>query len=343
MPLLRTLALLLAALPYAASGGYLQLPGIPGESKQESHRGWIEIESMSMGATHAGSGASGAAAGAGRHGGNCQITLTKLVDQSSTAIANAVAKGTVFATATLEYGPTRYALKTVMISSVQQSHGGTRPTETFTLNCAQMEITYTSASGNQSRPMDAKPPTAVGATAMAASPGGAPATTMAAHPPAAPAVTTAAIHPLPPPAVQKNAQLSPWLSPPARTWVNTEASTLLKSGATTDAMMATARRDASARFAAAHLSPRDIDTLVFLVLMQAANDNQQDLKQLMAQSKSQRPANAAAPSNTMSDMSQEQQLKLQQAMERQSQAEQTISNIMKSMNDTANGILSNLK
>lgn len=359
---LRTLALLLAALPYSATQGFLQLPGIPGESTDNAHRGWIEIQSFSFGVTH--SGAMGSAAGTGgghREAGTGagKVNFTKFVDKSSAALTNAAMKGSHFATATFDVGPEHYTFKTVMVASVQMLGGGggqDRPRETITLAYESMEIAYTTATGNQSKPITAKPATSASAvtmastpggapaTTMSATPGGAPATTMAAHPAGASAAATAAIQPLPPPAVSKNAQLSPSLSPSARAWVTQDARTFFNKGATNDAIIAAARRDVAMRFSAAHLSSGDIDTIVFLVLMQAANDNQQDLKQIMAQSKSQTAARSAAtPAGGTSDMSSEMQLRTQMAMDRQSQTEQMLSKIMQSMNNTASGILSNLK
>ena len=114
----------------------------------------------------------------------------------------------------------------------------------------------------------------------------------------------------------------------------------------------------------------DIEALAFLVMMQAAKSAQDDLKTLMQgvkaidQSKAEtrgmqaklnalsvgdaQQLNAGAASikdklDTMSDLGQEDQLRLQMAMDRYSKLMQMLSNIEKKMSDTDKSIVNNMK
>ncbi len=68
----------------------------------------------------------------------------------------------------------------------------------------------------------------------------------------------------------------------------------------------------------------------------------QRLRDFMAQLKEQEQA-AEANLDAIEDLSEQASIDLQEAMEKQSQFVQTISNIMKEMNDTAQNIIDNLK
>jgi len=114
----------------------------------------------------------------------------------------------------------------------------------------------------------------------------------------------------------------------------------------------------------------DIDALVLIVMMQAANDAEQDLQQIMAEVKAANSAKAqmrgqmqalhaaqamsARQINTeyqnlkdqldsMSEMGETESLRLQMAMDRTSKFMQALSNIMKKIDQTDDSIIKNLK
>lgn len=115
----------------------------------------------------------------------------------------------------------------------------------------------------------------------------------------------------------------------------------------------------------------DITTLTFLVLMEASKSAREDLKQMMATTKAIRAAKgcktkeclaAMKPTSefdkatldavldrtkgkldSLSEMDEMESVRLQMAMDRLSKMTSTLSNILKTMHDTAKGILQNLK
>jgi hypothetical protein len=100
----------------------------------------------------------------------------------------------------------------------------------------------------------------------------------------------------------------------------------------------------------------DIEELAFVVLMQATQDQDNDLQQIMAQTKAINNSKAAQRSqmqaqqqaaadkkDSLSDMSQMEQMKLQMAMDRRAKMIETLSNLMKKMSDTDNSIIKNMK
>lgn len=115
----------------------------------------------------------------------------------------------------------------------------------------------------------------------------------------------------------------------------------------------------------------DIMELVFIVLMQATEDADADLKQIMEEVKQRnqrlcrwrellakleahrsssdnelvRAANAVIANqlDSFSDMAEQIQLRLQMAMDRRSKFIEALSNLMKKQSDTASAIISNMK
>lgn len=308
----RTLAFasILAILPASGTGGWVEIPGIKGESTDRAHEGWIDIESVSYGAERA-EAAPGAASGAESRGavshGAGQVTIVKRADKSSVILAQAVANGKHFPTVTIDSRKEHMVLTSVLISSVQHesnSGAGERPNESVTFKYGGMTISYPSNPDDRGAAGTAMPPSTIAAPAA-----------MSPRDPASPAAgAVAAVPPLPPRALALEGQLLPAVSPAARAWVISEAGSLHARGLAPSSMTAVARQDAGTRFAQAHLSPRDIDTLVFLVLMEGAKVGGQEM-----------------------------QMKLQMEMDRRSQLEAAISNIMKTMNDTASDLLRNIK
>ncbi len=171
------------------------------------------------------------------------------------------------------------------------------------------------------------------------------------------------VKPAPANAAAMHARVMPHLSAPAQSWVQSEARVIAGRNLSSSQMIGMAQSDVKSRFAGQGLSNMDIDQLVQLVMFQTAQDAQNDLKdQLAAVQKSnqekaaQRNAanlqkqQAAAIKDSLKnhqdqagDVSQEQQMKMQTYMNRMSQAEKAMSNMLQRMSQTNSGILSNLK
>jgi type VI secretion system secreted protein Hcp len=147
------------AKPTAAFSAFLQIDGVPGESLNDSHKDWIELEAyghqMSQPVSSTRSSAGGAATGRTQHG---DFTVTKFVDKASPKLYEAVSNGKHFSKAKIEVcraGGTQLkfleiTLEEVMISNVQvdstgqtNSSGDVLPTETVHLNYGTIEWTYT--------------------------------------------------------------------------------------------------------------------------------------------------------------------------------------------------------
>jgi len=235
------------------------------------------------------------------------------------------------------------------------------------------------------------------------------------------------VRPLPPHTTQRFNALHTSLRPSANSWVEQQARVEAQRPAPD---LAGLRSQIRSRFAASLASPQpanrqvpgmtglpagaDIEAVAFIVLMQAANDMDQDLQQIMAQMKAEtaakqklrdlqnqlnhevasangnmskqpcrtatcaalpgelkqlaaataqtkHPIRVTTPANasyaqiqqlvtemnneldSLGDMSEQDQLQLQMLMDRRSKFEETISNVMKSQQDTAGSIVSNLK
>jgi type VI secretion system Hcp family effector len=127
----------------------LAVEGIQGESADQDHKGWIEVESFSWGLSQsAGSPGSGGSAG--------KVSMQDFhfvadLSQASPQLFSAVAKGKHFPTAVLTLRQNgaeprnylKYELENVMISSYQaHGHGGAVPTDQFSLNFEEVKVNY---------------------------------------------------------------------------------------------------------------------------------------------------------------------------------------------------------
>lgn len=166
------------------------------------------------------------------------------------------------------------------------------------------------------------------------------------------------------------------LSPGLRTWVSAEARTTLDSGTPPDAdVIADA---VQARLVGQDFSNGDIETLVQLVMMECTRQADAELREMMEQMRATNkrkarmrqaaaaqnnakkelstaaraeyagpsgspPAEAESAADSMSEMGEMDQLRLQMLMDRRSKAMETLSNLMKKQSDTASTITSNLK
>lgn len=131
---------------------FIKIGDIKGESKDGSHGDEIDVLAWSWGLSQSGSAQHGSGAGAGKV--NVQdLSLTKWVDSSSTALIVAACKGTHIKEAKLTVRkagdkPLEYikiTLNDIIVSSVQTggSGGEDRLTENVVLNFAKFKVEYT--------------------------------------------------------------------------------------------------------------------------------------------------------------------------------------------------------
>jgi type VI secretion system secreted protein Hcp len=131
---------------------FIKIGDIKGEAQDQKHKGAIDVQSWSWGATNNGSAHHGGGAGTGKvhvH----DFSFTKWMDKASPHILLACCNGKHFPQACLTIRkagekPVEYCkikLEYVLITSV--SHGGSgaddRTTEQVTLNFAKVEFEYT--------------------------------------------------------------------------------------------------------------------------------------------------------------------------------------------------------
>jgi hypothetical protein len=112
-------------------------------------------------------------------------------------------------------------------------------------------------------------------------------------------------------------------SPAVRAWASQTAPSLAKAAGDPDGP---ARAAATARWPNLRVTGA-YDALTFLAIYDAAEILQSDAEKL----------------DTLGDLSQEQSMRLQRLMDRRSKFFETLSNLMKKISDTAEGIVANLK
>ena len=135
------------AAPAAAVDYFLKIDGIEGESTDDKHKGEIEIESWSWGAS------STTSSGGARAGKACvsPMSFTKVVDKASPllmanavtgmAIANAILIGRKAGEKQQEY--LKIELKNVLVSSYQTAGSSASvPLDQFSLNFSSMTVEY---------------------------------------------------------------------------------------------------------------------------------------------------------------------------------------------------------
>jgi type VI secretion system secreted protein Hcp len=131
---------------------FIKIGDIKGESKDATHKESIDVLAWSWGLSQSGTFATGGGGGAGKV--NVQdISLTKYVDSSSTALMLAACKGTHIKQAVLTVRkagdkPLEYikiTLDSVLVSSLSTggSGGEDRLTENVSLNFAKFKVEYT--------------------------------------------------------------------------------------------------------------------------------------------------------------------------------------------------------
>ena len=117
-----------------AADVYLQIDGVNGESNDDKHKGWIEVEAIDWGITQPTAGTVSTAGGhtTGRAVFDA-IRITKVVDLASPKLMELAAQGKTTPKAKLEFfradgsGPLKYyqvTLENVLVSSNRKSYGG---------------------------------------------------------------------------------------------------------------------------------------------------------------------------------------------------------------------------
>jgi type VI secretion system secreted protein Hcp len=131
---------------------FIKIGDIKGESKDDKHKEEVDVLAWSWGLSQTGSFAHGAGGGSGKVSVQ-DISLTKYVDASSTALMLAACKGTHIKQAVLtvrKAGDTpleyiKITLDSVLVSSLSTggSGGEDRLTENLSLNFAKFKVEYT--------------------------------------------------------------------------------------------------------------------------------------------------------------------------------------------------------
>jgi type VI secretion system secreted protein Hcp len=131
---------------------FIKIGDIKGESKDDKHKESIDVLAWSWGLSQSGTFALGSGGGAGKVSVQ-DISLTKYVDASSTALIVAACKGTHIKQAVLtvrKAGDTpleyiKITLDSVLVSSLSTggSGGEDRLTENVSLNFAKFKLEYT--------------------------------------------------------------------------------------------------------------------------------------------------------------------------------------------------------
>lgn len=134
-----------------AATAYLQIVGekgpVAGHSTAPGKQGWIEVSSWSWGATNAASSSreasSGMASGKRMHQ---AIVIHKEIDETSPLLARMCATGQHIPRLQFEGlddgQPVRATMTDAVISSVQKSSGGDRPTESVTFTFQKIEYSH---------------------------------------------------------------------------------------------------------------------------------------------------------------------------------------------------------
>ncbi len=151
----------------------------------------------------------------------------------------------------------------------------------------------------------------------------------------------------PPGAEARQRQIMAHIGPRTRAWIAAEARRVAR------ARSPTVQADVQGQFP--NLAAGDIEELCFIVLMEATNDQDQDLEQIMAETKAQTNAKqglraelasnavGGGDSGQVSEMGDMASLRLQMAMDRKSKLMEALSNLMKTIDATSETIIQNMK
>jgi type VI secretion system secreted protein Hcp len=142
---LLTLGIAIALDASAAVNFFVKLDGIDGESTAKGHEKWIEVESFSFGASHAGS-------GSGMGSGKTQfspVIITQPIDSSTPQEFAALVGGQHIATGILDLIDAgaqqrklfEYTFSDILLSDIQfTGASGDRPLESLTFDYAKLKL-----------------------------------------------------------------------------------------------------------------------------------------------------------------------------------------------------------
>ncbi|MFV0334221.1 MAG: Hcp family type VI secretion system effector [Tropicimonas sp.] len=130
---------------------YLQLDGIPGDATHETHKAWMDVESLHWNVSRNMNTAAGSTAN--REASEptvSEVVLTKVSDSSSTKLFAEACTGrtgkltTIHLVTTGNPGDTyiEYKLTNTLVSNYSVDTSGDRPVETIRLNFTKMEVKY---------------------------------------------------------------------------------------------------------------------------------------------------------------------------------------------------------
>ena len=139
-----------------ATGSYLKIEGIAGESLDAAHAGWIDVQSFRW-ATARGGAASARTVARQVQSTISSMVVTKRLDKASPALQKASVEGQHFKTVVLEFVSQtkgeyyQITMSDVIVSGVRLSGAGDVPAESVTLNFAKFEAKYgkVDAQGNR--------------------------------------------------------------------------------------------------------------------------------------------------------------------------------------------------
>jgi len=137
---------------------FLKVDGVTGESGDDKHKGEIDIESFSWGATNSGTAGHGGGMGGGKVAPQ-DLQIVKKIDKSSPVLMIACSTGQHFKTAILTVrkpggGQQEYmkiSMEEVFVSSYQVNGvggGDVLPSEHLSLNFNKLELSYKEQKGD---------------------------------------------------------------------------------------------------------------------------------------------------------------------------------------------------
>ena len=137
--------------------GYIEFDGIKGNSLDEKHKDWIDIQSFSQNITRPSTAGKTGVARSRASAVLSDVHITKLMDKSSAKLIQAVASGQIFKTVKIDLATSvgskgertvfwKWELKNVIVSSYDLSgtagDGGDVPMESIALNCEEIKWIY---------------------------------------------------------------------------------------------------------------------------------------------------------------------------------------------------------
>ncbi len=131
---------------------YFKMEGITGDATHETHKQWMDIQTMNWNVARNINTLAGASANReASEPAVSEVTLTKISDSSTTKLFQEACTGTRGVEAKIDMVTTgnpgdtyiEYVLHNALIASYTVGSSGDRPTESITLNFTAMDVSYT--------------------------------------------------------------------------------------------------------------------------------------------------------------------------------------------------------